>query len=64
MGASATTAIATFGRAYVSTPNCVVTWQGGLATTAVSYTTTTTRISLAQPATSGNKVNYFCTGAS
>lgn len=64
MGASATTATATFGRAYVSTPNCVVSWQGGLATTAVSYTTTTTRIALAQPATSGNKVNYFCTSAS
>jgi hypothetical protein len=64
MGTSGTTGVVTFGRAYVSAPACVVTWQGGLATTAVSYTLTTTRISVAQPATSANKINYFCTSAS
>ena len=64
MGASATTAIALFGRPYVTVPHCVVTWQGGLATTAVSYTLLTTSITLAQPSTSTNKINYFCTGLS
>lgn len=63
MGASATTATATFGRAYLSVPNCVVTWQSR-ANTTISYTLATTSISVVQPAQSANKVNYFCTGAS
>lgn len=63
MGSSATTAIATFGRAYVSVPNCVVSWQS-VANTAISWSVLATSISVTQPATSGNKVNYFCTGAS
>jgi flagella basal body P-ring formation protein FlgA len=64
MGASATTATALFGRAYVSVPNCVVSWQSIPNGTAISYTLLTTSINLVQPAGSSNKVNYFCTGAS
>ena len=64
MGASATTAIVTFGRAYVTTPHCVVTAQTAFTTTNIAYTRTTTNISITQPSTSGNLINYFCTGAS
>lgn len=64
MGASATTATATFGRAYVSVPHCVVTWQSIPNGTAISYTLATTSLSVAQPAGSSNKVNYFCTAVS
>lgn len=64
MGASATTATATFGRAYVSVPNCVVTWQSIPNGTAIGYTILATSISVTQPAGSSNKVNYFCTASS
>jgi hypothetical protein len=64
MGSSATTAVVTFGRAYVSTPHCVVSPQNAFTTTNIAYTVTTTRISMTQNSTSGNLVNYFCTAAS
>lgn len=63
MGTSATTGTVTFGTAYLSVPWCVVSWQS-VANTAISYTLATTSIALTQPATSGNKVNYFCTSSS
>lgn len=65
MGASGTTATAVFGRAYLSVPFCVVTWQvPGTTASPISYTLATTSIAVAQGATSGNRINYFCTGAS
>lgn len=64
MGSSATTATATFGRAYVSVPHCVVTAQNASTTTNIAYTLQTTSIAITQPSTSGNKINYLCTGAS
>lgn len=64
MGTSATTAIVLFGRAYVSTPNCVVSPQNAFTTTNIAYTVTTTRISMTQNSTTANLVNYFCTAAS
>jgi hypothetical protein len=65
MGASATTAIVTFGRAYVSVPHCVLSNQTAVSTTSnIAYTLLATSISIAQPTTSGNKINYFCTAAS
>ena len=65
MGTSATTATAVFGTAYLSVPWCVVSWQNlGSTTTPVSYTLATTSIALTQGTTSGNLVNYFCTGKS
>jgi hypothetical protein len=65
MGTSATTATVTFGRAYVSVPQCVVTWNtaaSGLSP--ISYTLNTTSIVVTQPAVTGNRWNYFCTAAS
>jgi hypothetical protein len=65
MGSSATTAIATFGRAYVSVPHCVLSNQTAVSSTSnIAYTLLTTSITIAQPSTSGNKINYFCTAAS
>lgn len=65
MGASATTAIATFGRAYVSVPHCVLSNQTAVSTASnIAYTLLATSISITQPSTSGNKINYFCTAAS
>ena len=57
-------AVATFGRAYVSVPHCVVTWQSIPNGTAISYTLLTTSLSVTQPAGSSNKINYFCTAVS
>lgn len=64
MGTSGTTATITFGQAYVTAPNCVVSWQSGLATTAISYAVTTAVIQLTQPATSANKITWHCMSVS
>lgn len=65
MGTSATTATAVFGRAYVTVPWCVVTWQGPITTTTpMAYTLVTTSIALTQGTTSANKINYFCSSSS
>jgi hypothetical protein len=66
MGTSATTAVATFARAYLSVPFCTVTWQAPMNGTAtpIAYTLATTSISITQGATTGNKINYMCMSAS
>ncbi len=65
MGTSATTGTVTFGRAYVSVPSCVVSWQGPITTTTpMAYTIVTTSIAMTQGSTSGNKINYICMSAS
>ncbi len=66
MGTSATTATAVFGRAYLSVPFCVVTWQNPMngTLTPIAYTLATTSIALTQGSTSGNKINYLCTATS
>ena len=60
MGSSATAAVLAFGRAWLSTPSCVLTSQTAYATTAPHYTITTTNITIAQTSTSGNIYNYHC----
>ena len=62
MGSSATTALATFGRAYVTAPKCVVTWTSTVAN--MAYGTSVSTLNLTQTSTSGNTVNYFCTSVS
>jgi hypothetical protein len=59
MGTSATTATATFGRAYLSAPNCIASWLSGTPT---SYSVVTTSIAFTQSSSSGNKISYICTG--
>lgn len=62
MGTSGQTATALFGRAYVSVPNCVVSWQSIINGTAISYTVATTSLSVTQPAGTGAKISYWCSG--
>lgn len=62
MGSSATTATLLFSSAYGATPNCVLSPQNAFTTTNISYTIVTTSIAITQNSTSGNKINYFCTG--
>ena len=62
-GTSSTGIDLVFGRAYVTAPNCVVTWAGG-SNSPVSYTIGTTAIHIAQGVASANKINYFCTSPS
>lgn len=65
MGTSATTALVSFGRAYLSVPACVVAWQASTGTlTPISYSLTGTAITITQGATTGNKINYWCSSAS
>jgi len=62
MGSSATTATVLFGRAYGAAPNCVLSPQNAFTTTNIAYTIVTTSIAITQNSTSGNLINYFCTG--
>lgn len=62
MGSSATTATVLFGNAFGAVPNCVLSPQNAFTTTNISYTLATTSIAITQNSTSGNKINYFCTG--
>jgi hypothetical protein len=57
MGSSAVSAVVTFGTAYGTAPNCVVSWQTGSPT---SYSTTTKVINISQISSSGNLVSYMC----
>lgn len=58
MGTSATTANVIFGRAYLSVPQCVLSWPSVIATE--TYVLATTSIQITQTSTSGNKINYIC----
>lgn len=52
-----------FGQAFLSVPNCVVTWQSpGTVTSPLNYTVVATGINVAQGATTGDKINYWCSG--
>lgn len=57
MGTSATTATVTFGRAYISVPSCIVSWNSASPGT---YVQATTSLAITQISTSGNKISYFC----
>jgi hypothetical protein len=57
-GASATSVVITFATAKTNAPFCTVTPQTQLASFA--YTISTTAITITQPATSGNKIDYVC----
>jgi hypothetical protein len=64
MGTSGQTATVTFGQAYVSVPNCTVSWQNLQSSVSpTSYQVTTGVISMTQGAFTGSKINYFCSSA-
>jgi hypothetical protein len=57
-GSAATTATVTFGQAFVTAPECVVSSQ--TAATPVGYTTSTTQLAMTFSSATGLKVNYWC----
>lgn len=58
MGNAATTAIALFGRAFVTAPVCVLGWQAVLA--AETYSASVTGITITQTGASANAIGYTC----
>jgi hypothetical protein len=61
MGASGQTAIATFGRVWLTNPYCVV--SSDITISAVAVRALTQTLSLTTPATTGALVNYWCTAS-
>lgn len=68
VNAAATTVTATFGRAFVSIPSCLVTPNdiGTAAASKISYTVATTSLAITAVGAAGaaNKYYYFCPSAS
>lgn len=63
VGATPTTScVITFAVAYTIAPACVVSWSAG-PLAAMSYTISTTAITVAQTSTASNRLNYICIGS-
>jgi hypothetical protein len=60
---ASTSCVVTFGTAYQTAPNCVVTWQTG-PLAAMSWTTSTTALTITQTSTASAKIAYSCTSVS
>lgn len=60
---AATSCVVTFGTAYVTAPNCNVTWNTG-PLAAMSWTTSTTALTITQTSATTSKISYICTSAS
>jgi hypothetical protein len=61
---ASTSCVVTFGTAFVTAPNCVVTWQAGGPPATYSWTTSTTALTITQASTGSAKIAYVCTSAS
>lgn len=60
---ASTTCTLTFGTAFITAPNCVVSWQTG-PLAAMSWTTSTTALTITQTSNASSKIAYICTSAS
>ncbi len=60
---ASTSCVVTFGTAYVTAPNCVVSWQSG-PLAAMSWATSTTALTITQTSNASSKIAYICTSAS
>lgn len=60
---ASTSCVVTFGAAFVTAPRCVVSWSSG-PLTAMSYTTSTTALTITQTSTASVTINYICTSTS
>lgn len=60
---ASTSCVVTFGTAFITAPNCVVTWQTG-PLAAMSWTTSTTALTITQTSNASSKISYVCTSAS
>lgn len=65
MNAAATTVTASFGRAYLSVPFCLISPSGTITTT-ISYTVATTSLAITASGAVGNNgtIRYWCPSAS
>lgn len=57
-----TACVITFATAFATAPACVVSWSAG-PLAAMSYTISTTAITVAQTSTASNRLNYICIGS-
>src|SRR5437016_2956004 len=60
---ASTSCVVTFGTAFVTAPNCSVTWNTG-PLAAMSWTTSTTALTITQTSATTSKISYICTSAS
>ena len=60
-GSAATACTLTFGKAFVTAPNCLLTWSTG-PLAAMSWTTSTTALSITQTSTASDTITYLCSG--
>jgi hypothetical protein len=57
---ASTSCVVTFGTAFVTAPNCVVSWQSG-PLAAMSWATSTTALTITQTSNASSKIAYVCT---
>ena len=60
---ASTSCIVTFGTAFVTAPNCTVSWNTG-PLAAMSWTTTPQALTITQTSATTSKISYICTSAS
>jgi hypothetical protein len=60
---ASTSCVVTFGAAFLTAPRCVVTWQSG-PLVAMSWTTSTTALTITQTSTASVTIDYICTSTS
>ncbi len=58
---ASTSCVVTFGTAFQTAPNCVVTWQAGGPPATYSWTTSTTALTITQASTASSKIAWVCT---
>lgn len=60
---ASTSCVVTFGTAFQTAPNCLVTWQTG-PLAAMSWATSTTALTITQTSTASTQIAYLCTSVS
>lgn len=60
---ASTSCVVTFGRAFVTAPNCLVTWKTG-PLAAMSWTVSTTALTITQTSNASSQIVYTCTSVS
>lgn len=60
---ASTSCVVTFGTAFTVAPNCVVTWMTG-PLAAMSWTTSTTALTITQTSNASSKITYICMSSS
>lgn len=60
---ASTSCVVTFGRAYVTAPDCIVSWKTG-PLAAMSWVTSTTALTITQTSNASSQISYICTAAS